>query len=206
MTTAESTVAATEVMPDVVPSVSFDIRLKDKVEYIDFDYVQYDQRLQQAEVPVDASKIAKTSIVFAAGHALLDCGYYDAGNDVIRVNVGSRTPREAKTNNSLTHETQHWLDDVAGKWTERERRITTAANRLRMASFAGIYGNAPVALANLVFENSLVSTAGMSVAGLSMGVFGVSMGLYYGVSSWERSARQVARKNPGTVVSIIPQK
>ncbi len=103
------------------PEVSFDIRLGDQVDYIDFDTAAYVDYLREKKLT--AYEVDNTSVKFHAAKAksrlrtAIDGGTprgrYDPYKHKAHIMVNERSTAE-DLSNTLAHETEHYIDDIKG--------------------------------------------------------------------------------------------
>src|SRR5690349_18208098 len=96
-----------------MPQVTFDVRLGECYEFVDFDYEAYAS--QQADQGVNDEAVENLSINFKPVHALRKAkGVYHPKTSDMEIGVPSRD-EDRKTNRRLAHETRHFQDFQLGK-------------------------------------------------------------------------------------------
>jgi hypothetical protein len=106
------------------PQVSFDINLKDQVDYIDFDTNAYGTYLRKRGL-TDA-QVADTALQFDNKPLSVRPSYYDPDDKTAHVRIGNwRT--EHTLNKAVGHETEHHINQLSGM-ADMWRPLTYASN------------------------------------------------------------------------------
>ncbi len=106
---------------DNSPTVSVDINLGKKMEWVDFDYAAFDRQADRLGLPVEARSEVSVDIL-ANGPTKWARGLYTPSEKLIEVKAGR------STNKTFTYELQHAADDANGIAVRdnRERVGTTS--------------------------------------------------------------------------------
>lgn len=183
-----------------LPQVSFDIELGKKYENVDFDYDAFKsliRRMGGTDSDYEDAKI----LVETRGRNRN--GSYNPHDNMIR--VGARKGSIVRSDNSdstLTHETQHYLDDRHGNLNSPV--ITKIAGNL-----AAPVMDAGIGLTVLGYMSSILNrpevSNGVRLAATILSIGGIAMHGIYLNSQDEIRARSSARKHTRSVLTLEPR-
>jgi hypothetical protein len=179
---------------EVVPEITFDIKLGKRYDYVDFDYAAYDDYLRAKGLSDE--DIEGTTIRFKRSRAIIPYhGIYNRWTKKTTVYIGGK--KHGRANRVLTHETQHRVDHV-----KKIKVYDTYANAVIAGGGVGLLWTGISKTVEGIREDNLTAIdQGRAYWWAGLGVLALH-GLINHFTRAERRARQAA-KNPPRILRLI---
>jgi hypothetical protein len=186
-------------LPDVVPQVSFDRRLGESLEYIDFDYENYCEYMTKRGV--DEPNLGQLSIHYQASRvvSVIDQASAFYRSDLRQIKIGVSKKKSLKEINELTaHETEHFILDVTNQRGGSARGMHFI-HKLGLAASYPLIGLGLYDKYSDVINSSFTYETEAKRATIAAGAAMVISALAYTFNPEERQAKAAAKQAPSLI-------